>query len=458
MRGEKAQSVIEENREQLRELSQNIWKNPEGALHEKKASAWMISYLKGAGFEVEEEAYGIETAFRATWGSGHPVIGFLGEYDALPGLSQTVSTKKEGIEGLTHGHGCCHNLLGVAAAGAAIGLKAEMEERGLPGTVVYYGCPAEENLMGKPVMAVRGAFKELDVAITNHPAYSTEVSYGSSQGCRGFIVDFYGKPSHAGFAPEMGRSALDALELANTGINYLREHVPTDVRMHYVVRDGGKAPNIVPEHASGEYSVRAIDSSHIDDAFDRVKRIMEGAAMMTDTTCKITELGGCYPIVNNPVLVRAVHKCMKEVYFEPYTEEELAFAAELNATNPEKTREKKKEYGLSEEEPFLSGVREIGTYDIPGGFDVGDVSNIVPTVFFQNTAWPIGVVAHTWQTTACAGHPMAFKGSMYAAKVMALLGLDYIENTDLEKEVRKAFEEQMQGKEYHSYYEAVENK
>ena len=454
MQGDKIIKEIEEHRDKLWDLEQKIWKQPEGALHEEKAAAWTASLLEEAGFQVERGIYGLSTAFRAVWGEGKPAIGFLGEYDALPGLAQSVSTEKEEIEGQAWGHGCCHNLLGMAAAAAAIGLKAELEQNKAKGSVIYYGCPAEETLKGKPVMAARGAFRDLDAVIANHPAYSTEVSYGTTQGCRGFIVRFHGTPSHAGLSPELGRSALDALELANVGINFLREHVADDVRMSYIINQGGQAANIVPDYAEGTYTVRALDSARIDDAFERVKNIMEGAALMTGTKCEVEETGGCYPILNNPTLVELVHSCMDELEgeMEPYPEEELAFAEKISETMPEESvRRKEKAYGVTKENPMQFGVRPVGIYDIPGGFDVGDVSHIVPTAFFQNTAYPPGLVAHTWQVTACAGHPMAFKGSVYAAKVMALAGLKLIENSELMEQAKAAFESQMTGKSYHSY-------
>lgn len=449
---------IERNREKFWNLEQQIWEYPEGALQEEKAAAWTASLLEEAGFEVERGIYGLPTAFRAVWGEGKPSVGFLGEYDALPGLAQTVSTEKEEIEGQKWGHGCCHNLLGVAAAAAAIGLKAELEQSGTKGSVIYYGCPAEETLKGKPVMAARGAFRDLDVVIANHPAFSTEVSYGTTQGCRSFIARFHGTPSHAGLSPELGRSALDALELANVGINFLREHVADDVRMSYIINQGGQAVNIVPEYAEGTYTVRALDSARIDDAFERVRNIMEGAALMTGTKCEIEETGGCYPILNNPILVDLIHQCMEELEqeMEPYTEEELAFAEKISETMPEEAvRRKEKAYGVTKTNPMQTGVRPVGTYDIAGGFDVGDVSHIVPTAFFQNTAYPVGLVAHTWQVSACAGHPMAFKGSMYAAKVMALAGWKLITDRERMEQAEKAFEKQMEGRSYHSYCQDI---
>ena len=265
MIGEIAYKAIEDSRAKLVEVARNIWENPEGPFREFKACQWTAEVLKDAGFDVEIGVAGIPTAIKATWGSGHPVVGLLGEYDALPGMSQAHSTKKEPIEGQAYGQGCGHNLLGVGHLGGALGLKAEMEARNLPGTVVFYGCPAEEVLTGKPFMARGGAFDCLDYCIAWHPGKANQVLCGSAVGINSVKFHYKGRTAHAGGDPHNGRSALDAVELCNVGAQYLREHVTSDVRIHYIILEGGTAPNIVPDKASTWYMVRALSREAVVD-------------------------------------------------------------------------------------------------------------------------------------------------------------------------------------------------
>ena len=268
MLGQTAYKTIEANHDMLKKIALDMWANPEGPYREFKACEWISEALKKAGFDVEIGAGGVPTAIKATYGSGHPVIGFLGELDALPGLSQELCTEKKPIEGQTYGQGCGHNLLGVAHLGAVIGLKEEMIEKNLPGTIVYYGCPAEEQLTGKSFMARGGAFDCL---------------CGSAVGINSVKFHFKGRTAHAGGDPHNGRSALDAVELMNVGANYLREHVTSDVRIHYIITEGGTAPNIVPDKASNFYFIRAQSREVVEDTYERLCKIAQGAAMMTET-------------------------------------------------------------------------------------------------------------------------------------------------------------------------------
>ncbi|MCI8934735.1 MAG: amidohydrolase, partial [Clostridiaceae bacterium] len=242
-----AMKAVDQNAQALEDLAKKIWDNPETAFNEVNACQWTADLLRQNGFEVEVGYAGLPTAIKATWGKGHPVVGFLGEYDALPGLSQKVSTEKEPVCSGAPGQGCGHNLLGVACVGAALGMKAELEATGKEGTVVFFGCPAEEVLTGKAFMARNGAFTDLDVAFSWHGSSANMVTIGTMTGLNSAIFHFHGVTAHAGGDPHNGRSALDAVELMNVGANYLREHVTSDVRIHYVIKEGGTAPNIVPD-------------------------------------------------------------------------------------------------------------------------------------------------------------------------------------------------------------------
>ena len=311
--------VIDQQADRLCKLAKDIWDNPEMGWTEQKAVAWFEEYLVAEGFETEVGAYGMPTAIRAVWGKGHPVIGFCAEYDCLPGLSQKVSTCQDPVVPGGIGHGCGHNLLGVGCLGAVVGLKAELEASGKEGTVIFYGCPAEEQLTAKGFMAKNGAFKECDFTIAWHPGSTNQNTYGTMNGIEGAIFRFHGKTSHAAANPQDGRSALDAVQLMNMGVEFLREHVTSDVRMHYFIMDGGLAPNIVPDYAASKFFIRALTREACVDAFNRVVKCAEGAAHMTETTVEIERLGGLYPTLQNKVLVDIMQKVREELPDVEYT-------------------------------------------------------------------------------------------------------------------------------------------
>lgn len=443
--GKTAEKYIEEQSELLTELSKKIWEKPELPFKEYYASELIANFLKEEGFEVELGYTGMPTAIRASWGSGRPVIGLLGEYDALPGMSQKVSTKKEPVEEGGPGHACQHNLLGVAHVGAAIGLKKEMEEKKLPGTVIFYGCPAEETLTGKGFMARGGAFKELDVSFAWHPGASNNITTGRMAAMNTARFHFKGITAHAGADPHNGRSALDAVELMNVGANYLREHVTDDVRIHYVITNGGEAPNIVPGKASVWYYVRALSREAVEDTYARLIKVAEGAALMTETEVEVEYQGGCYNTLQNKVLVELVHETMEEIDRPKYTEEELALAKELDK-------------GVSNK-LFIEGanldkghihqdVLPILNNDIYGSTDVGDVQHIAPGVFFMTATSNIGAAGHSWHNTVCAGNSIGQKGMLYASKVMATAGIKLIEDKSLLEKAKEEFDKAMDGKEY----------
>ena len=439
MLGEIAFSALDALSAQLRQMSRKIWENPEGPYREYIASETCADFLESEGFRVERGCCGLPTALRAEWGSGHPVIGFLGEYDALPGQSQKDVSHKEPVEEGAYGHGCGHNLLAVGMAGSAAAIKREMEKNGIQGTLVFYGCPAEEVLTGKGFMARAGAFRELDCALAWHPGRYNRASYSVCTGVNSVKYHFKGKTAHAACDPEKGRSALDAVELMNVGMNYLREHVPMDVRIHYVITDGGSAPNIVPDHATVWYYDRALTRDTMESVEARMLKVAQGAAIMTETELEVERLGGCYPTLPNHVLADLVDACMREIPQEPWTEEEIAYAREINQTVPEMWKESVK-FSMSEDPDtqLHTGVMPIDHDADYGSTDVGDVGHIVPTTFYKTACYSIGAPGHSWMVAACLGRSIGQKGMLYGSRVTALAALRLLTDPDI---VKRAAEE-----------------
>ena len=439
-------NYIDEKNDELTDLSIKIWENPEIAFQEFKASKWIGEYLEREGFKVEYGNFGVPTSIRATWGDGKPSIGLLGEYDALPGMSQKVSVEKESIEEGAPGHACQHNLLGVAHVGAAIGMKREMEEKGLKGTIVFYGCPAEETLTGKGFMARGGAFKDIDLSFSWHPGTSNIVLRGKLTAMNSFKFHFKGITAHAGGDPHNGRSALDAVELTNVGANYLREHVTDDVRIHYVITNGGEAPNIVPDKASVWYYVRALSREAVEDTYERLIKVAKGAAMMTETEVDIEYLGGCYNTLTNNVLGDLLFESMKELPIQNWSEDDLEFAKklELAKTNKAGVFESGEVEGL-----VLYNSEPMNIYtNIYASSDVGDVQHIVPSAFFMTATANIGAAGHSWNNTATAGHAIGMKGMIFAAKAMALAGLKIVEDPKIVDIAKEEFDKSMAGTKY----------
>lgn len=447
MSGEIAMKTIDEKSGVLIALATKIWENPEIAYREEKACSLTAETLEENGFKVERRYTGLPTAIRAVWGEGKPVIGLLGEYDALPEMSQQVATQKIPVEDGAAGHGCGHNLIGVAHLGAAIALKKEMEERQLPGTVVFYGCPAEEALTGKVFMAHGGAFKELDLSIAWHPGTRNMITTGTMTAVNSAKFHFKGVTAHAGADPQNGRSALDAAELMNIGANFLREHVTDDVRIHYSFTGAQGAPNVVPDRASVWYYVRSLTRQSVDDTYQRLIKVAKGAAMMTETEVEIEFLGGCYNTLQNKTLVNLVHETMNQIKTPEWSVEDLRFAEELDANSP--LYEKLVSTGWVKAGSHLdSDVAPIVNQNMYASTDVGDVQNIAPGVFFMTSCSNVGAPAHSWNSTACSGHPIGMKGMLYGAKVMAATVLKIIENHAVLENAREEFEEVTKGKPY----------
>lgn len=422
----KTDEWIAEQAGMLTGLSDTVWRYAEQALQEERSAA-LLRQVLAAGFEIEENLGGMPTAFAACWGSGKPVIGFLGEYDALAGLSQKPAPRREALVAGGCGHGCGHNLLGVGALGAALSLRQRLQELGLPGTVKFYGCPAEETMTGKIRMAAAGCFDGLDAALTWHPWQVNCVVDQPFLAMNTAKFSFHGISSHASASPELGRSALDAVELMNVGVNYLREHVPTDVRIHYSITSGGGEPNLVHAYAQSYYYIRAPRRETVDEVFRRIVAIARGAAQMTETKAEIELLSGCWHILPNKPLNELLYRCMTELPCPLWNQEEEEFAREsLAEFPPEKLEEIRRGYG-----GYLAPGQLLDTRVKPlreekemfwGSTDVSDVSWITPVSMIGTCCAPMAAMCHSWQMTASAGMSIGHKGMLYAAKVLALAG------------------------------------
>jgi aminobenzoyl-glutamate utilization protein B len=424
--------------EKLCYIAKEIWDHPQVALQEEFASALLAKELEEDGFSIEWGVGQMPTAFVATWGEGKPIIGIVGEYDALPGLSQELSTTKVPIKTGGPGHGCGHNLYGTACMGSVMALKAAMEQHQIKGTLRFYGCPAEETLVGKTFMARAGAFDDLDAAISWHPGSSNIVWNGSSLAMNSFKVNFYGVASHAGGAPHLGRSALDGVMLMDVGVNYLREHVMQESRIHSVITSGGQAPNVVPAYAQIWYFVRAPRRDQVDEIYARMLDIAKGAALMSGTTHDIEFITGCYDVLPNDTLSNLLLEKLKEAEGIKFTEQERSFAKELQATFPQGSV--KRDFEWMQKSSSIDLPREaindplweqvLPHSDTPplmgGSTEVGDVSWITPTGQLTTCCWPLGTPGHSWQTVASSGSSIGAKGMIFASKAMALAALETI--------------------------------
>lgn len=429
-------NLIDKKEDKLKEMALEIWSNPEGAFNEYKASKLQKDYLCELGFKIIDIP-NMSTAFIAEFGEGKPVLAILGEYDALPGLSQKKSAVKEAIEGSSHGHGCGHNLIGTGGVGATAALKEVMEKENLKGTIRYYGCPAEETLSGKVHMAKEGVFDDIDSCVSWHPA-SMNVVWGCSfLAMNSMKFKFKGIPAHAAAAPQAGRSALDAVELMNVGANYLREHVIEKARIHYVITNGGMAPNIVPDEAEVWYFVRAPKRADVKEISDRIYKIAQGAELMTDTKMEYELLAGCYDVIANRVISDLMHKNMVETGGPKFSDEDYEFAAELSALSSKEDKRKIMSTYFAPDNIVDSilcdKVLKVDDKDkvMAGSTDVGDVSYIAPFAQITAATWPIGTAAHTWIATASSGSGIGLNAMIFAAKTMAGTLYDLLSDKDL---------------------------
>ena len=425
------------NQNRFIDMANAIWRQPEVAWEEREAARIQINALESGGFRITKNVAEMETAFVAEWGEGKPVLGFLGEYDALAGLSQHAEPTKQAIVESGPGHGCGHNLLGTGCLAAAVVAKEWLESNQKSGTVRYYGCPAEERVAGKVFMARAGMFDDLDCGLNYHPDSINMPGKGSAVGVTDLTFRFHGRTAHAGGAPHQGRSALDAVELMNVGVNYLREHVTEKVRIHYAITHGGDVPNIVPEEAEVWYFLRAPNRPEMKQLLSRVRKVAEGAALMTETSVEMTTNGACSSVLNNHYLADLHYDAMKLIGPIQYTEDDLSFARKLNDGFPaENARNRFRSLRVPEAQKDrvagLEGKALIGE-NFPsmdeenigtGSTDVGDVSWITPLCMLRTTCFPTGAASHSWGVAAASGMSIGHKGMMHAAKIMAAVAVD----------------------------------
>ncbi|QQO08896.1 amidohydrolase [Breznakiella homolactica] len=449
-------SVIEQKKDDFIRIAQELWKNPELSHEEKESSALQKKYLREAGFRVTELDHIQDYAFVAEWGSGSPVIGLLGEFDALPGLSQKVQTTQEPVVPGAPGHGCGHNILGTALLGAAVGVKAAIDAGLLSGTIRYIGAPAEEQL-GKPVLAKAGVFSDLDAAFGYHPSdLNTVAAFGTNASIQ-LTFKFHGIPAHAAQVPHLGRSALDALTLMQVGTEFLREHMPTGARIHYVVTSGGERANIVPDFASGDFQVRCPRMRELIPLIKRVIDVAKGAAMMTGTTVEYAINHGCYDVIANKAMSDLLYENLKAIDIPQYTPEELDFCRKLADTlTPDQRRNTLLGLGVDPDsaddlmnKPIHDGIGYWGIdYTIPASTDVGDVSHITPVAQVYTAAYPIGIGAHTWQATAASGSTVGMKGMIYASKIFGCACYDIMTKKDVLAAAKEEWKKSIAGEKY----------
>lgn len=460
---------IDEKADVITAVSDKIWEFAELSLREFQSGDLYAKVLEEEGFQVEHPFCNIETAFRASYGSGKPVIGILAEYDALTGLSQISGQtyRKEQVAN-GNGHGCGHNLLGAGSMAAAFALKQYLQQKGEGnGTVILYGCPGEEGAATKAFMAKEDVFKECDAALTWHPGNENQVSSGTCNTCIQTEYKFTGIASHASGAPEMGRSALDAVELMNIGVQFLREHMPDSARIHYSITDaGGDSPNVVQPRAQVLYMVRSIWAKDALELQQRVDKIAQAAAMMTETQVEKKFIDGCSNTVPNKVLETLLWENFQQVELPEYTEEEIAFAKAINESVEMKPTQLPGDATEEVEEiwKYVDQVSEHGTVPInnflipyhysekasKGSTDVGDCSWLVPTAQINTVTWPAWTPGHSWQNVSCGNTSIAHKGMLFAGKVLAATAIDLMEQPEVLAAAKEEYETKM--KRYGGYH------
>jgi aminobenzoyl-glutamate utilization protein B len=423
---------VEKHKTNLIQISDDIWALAETAFEENQSSKILADYAEKQGFKVERGVAGEPTAFVATYGSGKPVISVLGEFDALPGLSQKTEPTKNPVVDGNPGHGCGHNLFGAASLGAAVAIKEQIENGTLKGTVIFFGTPSEEKYFGKIWMVEAGLWNDVDVNISWHPGANIEADVQSSLALVDFKVEFFGQAAHASADPWNGRSASDALELYATGINYYREHVKPTVRMHYDIQDAGKVVNVVPDYARIWVRIRDSKRSGMLPVYEQVKKMAEGAAIMANVEHKFSLISGIYETLVNREGGKIMQSNLELLGPITYTDEELAFGKKIQEATG------KPQVG------FDSTINQLlETRENPGGgsTDVGDVSWNVPNINLSVTVAPKDTPWHSWAVVACGGMSIGHKGMVYAAKAMAMTMGDLFENPDLIAKVKAEYKE-----------------
>lgn len=456
MNKQKLYDSVDKNAEKITALSDAIWDFSELSMKEYKSAAYYCDLLEQEGFRVERKLCGIPTAFSGSFGSGKPRIGILGEFDALSGLSQCPgSTKRESLNPGGNGQGCGHNLLGAAAFGAALAVKKAIEAGLLHGTVVFYGCPGEEGCAGKTFMARDGMFRDLDAALTWHPGDTNEIKVGSSAASMQVEYSFTGVSAHAADNPHMGRSALDAVELMHVGIQFLREHMPPNSSIHYSITDAGSvSPNVVQPAATTVLMVRGETVRKAKALLERVNKIAQGAALMTETSVAMRQIDGTASILPNETLERVMYENMQQVPVPEYTVAEREFAEALHATYPAAVpgllSNSNRQVWAYANKMTDGGKRAINDFIMPyvpyfayapGSTDVGDVSWLTPTAQITTATWTSAAPGHSWQNVSIGRTSIAHKGVLQAAKIIAGSAADLMEQPELLEKARAEFDE-----------------
>lgn len=449
---------VEENEKMIADVHQRIWELAEVGLQELRTADLLTGILEREGFDVVRNVAGMPSAFVASYGGGDPVIGIMGELDALPGLSQKPLPYKEPLKKGGAGHGCGHNGYATTALAGGLAVKQAIDEGYLGGRLKVFGCPAEETLVGKVFMVREGVFDGVDACIGHHPSTFNGVNLRSGNAMNSMKFEFFGEASHAAGSPEMGVSAMDAVELMNVGVNYLREHVVQETRIHYVVEDGGHEPNVVPPYARSWYYVRAPERELVDMYYKKILDVAEGADKMVGTTHKVNFLSGVHNGMENRVLGEVAIENMRLIGAPDYSEEEEKFAEELDKTI---SREKKRIGLLKSHLPDAVELLDVylnrRIYDPVGegakgggSSDVADVAWNTPTVQFRTVYTVVGAPGHSWQNVASNGTSIGHKSSIFASKVMAGTVVDLLNRPELLNTAREEWLRQMKGKVYQS--------
>lgn len=421
---------VERHSAKLIETSDKIWAHAEIAFQETESYKLLADLAEANGFKVERGVAEIPTAFVATFGSGSPVIGILGEFDALPGLSQKAVPHKDPLTEGKPGHGCGHNLFGTASLGAAIAIKELIEQGKLKGTIKFFGTPAEEKFFGKLWMIRAGLFNDVDVVMDWHPGAETKAAVQTGLALVDFIVEFKGQAAHASADPWNGRSAADALELYTTGINYYREHIKPTVRIHYHIQDGGQVVNVVPDYSRLWVRVRDVKREGMNEVYERVKKMAEGAAIMANVDYKVSLVSGIYEVLVNRTGAGYIQKNLEYLGPVTYTAEETTFAKKIQEATG------KPQVGLhSKVEPLEETLENAGG----GSTDVGDVSWVVPVIRLSAATAPVGTPWHSWAVVACGGMSIGHKGMLHASKTLALTMVDLFEDPKKVESVKAEF-------------------
>ena len=422
---------IDAKYDNYKKIALQIWSYAEVGYKEQKSTALLQQTLQSNGFTVQAGVADMPTAFVASYGSGKPVIAILAEYDALPGLSQDAVPEKKSIAGIDAGHGCGHNLFGTASVAAGIEIKKMIEAKKITGTIRVYGCPAEEGGSGKVYMVRAGLFTDVDVAVHWHPSDANSITMTSALANTSAKFRFYGLSAHASMAPEKGRSALDGVEAMDNMVNMMREHVPQETRIHYVITQGGKAPNVVPDFAEVFYYVRHPKREWVTSIFERLVKAAKGAAMGTETKVDYEIIGGTHDLLINRTLAEAMQQNLQKTGGVTYSTAETEFGRKIQSSFTYQAPPIDKAAAIL---PLKSVIDAGG-----GSTDVGDVSYAVPTVGMEAATWIPGTAAHSWQAVACDGTEIGTKGMMVAAKTMALTAIDLFTDADLIIKAKEEF-------------------